>query len=498
MNNSILSSVDELGRHYIEDLIDGVTTSADNNTNVSVFLFENESSSTIQYMYSAHLIEGTNFILFTRASLADFTDISLNNYIDYVTQYYANKERHAFIIATDGTMLYHKDTDKIGINVSEMEDEVWKKTGTEVLEFMETNTEGFFNVTFYANTIDGDVSERVLYLKYNPEWDIIVGYGENTNLYDSLVDDFQNDSIKQVFVLLVPIYVIIAGLVFFITRLIIKNNNLSMMLFNEEEELYRIFSDISEDLIVITDKTGDIKFTNKLGRKVIFDTEEDKLVNLDEIMIDEEGFKVLLGVKENYYIKYTVSQIQFNGQEADLYVVTDVTEKVRTERKLEALTLADDLTGLGNRRLLVKDYANRILPQIKDGNKAFLAMLDLDNFKPANDVYGHSYGDEVLKQISEIFKKESNENIKIYRVGGDEFAILASEITQNDFLALLRKLKNKVVNFKYEKEVNISFSAGVIEINIDDKKRRLSDYYEKADELMYKAKEQGKSTIITK
>ncbi len=83
----------------------------------------------------------------------------------------------------------------------------------------------------------------------------------------------------------------------------------------------------------------------------------------------------------------------------------------------------------------------------------------------------------------------------MYRVGGDEFAMLATSLSQNECLKLLRKIKNKVSTFNYGKKVNIGFSAGLTEINVTDDKRRLSDYYEKADELLYVAKEEGKDRI---
>ena len=165
------------------------------------------------------------------------------------------------------------------------------------------------------------------------------------------------------------------------------------------------------------------------------------------------------------------------------------------ERKLEAMTLSDELTGLGNRRLLLRDYKDYILPHIKEGNLAYLAMLDLDNFKEANDKYGHTFGDDVLINISEIFKSFTNQDIRIYRVGGDEFAMMAMNISKNDCLKLLRKIKNKVSTFNYGKKLRIGFSAGLTEINIADSRRRLSDYYERADELLLVAKDEGKDRI---
>ena len=160
---------------------------------------------------------------------------------------------------------------------------------------------------------------------------------------------------------------------------------------------------------------------------------------------------------------------------------------------MKALTLEDVLTKLGNRRLLVNDFQDKVIPFVKEGNVSHLVMIDLDNFKEANDKYGHQFGDQVLLSISEIFKKELGESSNIYRVGGDEFCILTKGRSTEDLVLDLKQINQIIIDFDYGKVVNISFSAGVSEIRVTDIKRRLSDYYEQADEKLYEAKEKGKT-----
>ena len=283
----------------------------------------------------------------------------------------------------------------------------------------------------------------------------------------------------------------------------ITNLNKTENLKNFYKNLYELeihdmrFADYSLETIVITTKIGDILFVNKLGRDIFFrDVDESLTINLNEVLVEESGYYTIYSTHETYHIKYNVESISYDGEEADLYIMQDVTDEILSERKLQALTLADDLTKLGNRRLLVQDFNTDISAHIKSGNTAYLVMLDLDNFKEANDKYGHQFGDQVLLSISEIFKKELGESSNIYRVGGDEFCILTKGRSTEDLVLVLKQINQIIIDFDYGKVVNISFSAGVSEIRVTDIKRRLSDYYEQADEKLYEAKEKGKSIIV--
>lgn len=489
-NVNIIDNADDFNRLYIEELLSKAHT--EEYGEVTAY-FGGEDSQNMGYVGVE--LENEEYVIYTIGDINRYLNISLENYYDELSYYYGSKEKSIFIMSTEGVIYFQRNEEFEGKLYSEIDDVALVETAIIVLDKSRNDHYGFVTSEFYKNQVGGEISERIIFIKTIDEMELIVGYSSDTLQNDQIIDQFVTSSIIKNVRFLVPIYLVMVVITIIVVKLIVSNNKTSAELFKEEEELYHIFSDISEDIILITNKKGYIIFANKLGNEIIFENELNHNVNLDDIMVDEEGYKVLLGLKENYYIKYSVSHVKYDGEQCDLYIVNDVTEKVKTERKLEAMTLSDDLTGLGNRRLLVRDYNDFILPHIKDGNKAFLAMIDLDNFKQANDIYGHSYGDDVLIMISDIFKSHENENIKIYRVGGDEFSMLVINHTNNEVLSLLRKMKNKVSTHKYGKKVNLGFSAGVSEINIKDDKRRLSDYYEKADELLYGAKSEGKDRI---
>ena len=120
----------------------------------------------------------------------------------------------------------------------------------------------------------------------------------------------------------------------------------------------------------------------------------------------------------------------------------------------------DELTKLGNRRMMVHEYNEIIVPVIKNGDSAFLVMIDLDDFKPVNDTYGHSYGDQVLRNISEIFLQNRTKEMMVYRMGGDEFAFMFIHSAKDDVINKIKDIQHLVANYEYEKPVSISFSAG--------------------------------------
>jgi diguanylate cyclase (GGDEF)-like protein len=95
------------------------------------------------------------------------------------------------------------------------------------------------------------------------------------------------------------------------------------------------------------------------------------------------------------------------------------------QRQLERLGLTDPLTGLGNRRQLVGDVERLI----QDGRPAALAIFDLDGFKEYNDRFGHPAGDALLVRLTATLAAAADANATAYRLGGDEFCVLAEEVS---------------------------------------------------------------------
>ncbi len=166
--------------------------------------------------------------------------------------------------------------------------------------------------------------------------------------------------------------------------------------------------------------------------------------------------------------------------------------------RLEELSKRDPLTGLYNRRELM-DRLN-LLFKIFSRNRSDLSivMIDLDNFKSANDNYGHSFGDKILKEISEEWKKLLREGDIIGRWGGDEFLVILPHADARGAMSVAERLKNKVkeISQKYSADLNLSLSAGVVQIDFLADSGKLEYLLEKADEALYKGKRLGGDRIV--
>ncbi|UDL90140.1 GGDEF domain-containing protein [Mesorhizobium sp. PAMC28654] len=98
---------------------------------------------------------------------------------------------------------------------------------------------------------------------------------------------------------------------------------------------------------------------------------------------------------------------------------------LQAQIELKAETMTDPLTGLMNRRALTSLYGERAF-----GPFMSVAMFDLDHFKRTNDVFGHPVGDQVLRRFAAVIKKYPRTGVDAFRLGGEEFAVVMSRMTQ--------------------------------------------------------------------
>jgi len=180
--------------------------------------------------------------------------------------------------------------------------------------------------------------------------------------------------------------------------------------------------------------------------------------------------------------------------------VQDITERKQIEEKLRELTYVDELTGIANRRSYEKGLANEWNRARRMKSPLSVIMLDIDYFKPYNDTYGHSAGDECLHKIAQALKPMvARVGELLARYGGEEFiAILpGSDINAAGTLAeMLRKkvesLRIKGHDSKVSKYVSVSLGVASVVPGEDGSKE---DLVSAADKALYRAKAAGRNRV---
>lgn len=165
---------------------------------------------------------------------------------------------------------------------------------------------------------------------------------------------------------------------------------------------------------------------------------------------------------------------------------------------LHKLSITDGLTGLYNQRyfhLILKDYFEKAK---QDSSSLGLVMMDIDDFKMINDIYGHDFGDAVLKNTGIILNALAEDGQSIFRCGGDEFAVIIPNATINAIEKTAEHFKKGFSElgsnyFPTELRGKISLSMGISEYpNLSS---NIEELFSQADTALYHAKNLGKDKI---
>lgn len=175
-------------------------------------------------------------------------------------------------------------------------------------------------------------------------------------------------------------------------------------------------------------------------------------------------------------------------------IFTDITELKESQQRLEHLAYHDALTGLPNRALLGDRILLAVASARRHNGLVAICFLDLDDFKPINDTYGHQCGDRLLIEVAKRLKESVRETDTVARIGGDEFAILLSEL-ENSYEAkeiLNRLLAHVALPYKFDHvRAVVTASIGYTLVPGDDGDP--DSLLRHADQAMYVAKQEGRN-----
>ena len=174
---------------------------------------------------------------------------------------------------------------------------------------------------------------------------------------------------------------------------------------------------------------------------------------------------------------------------------TDITEleakRLRSKHEAEF----DPLTNIYN-RVKVNQVLKDLTYNVKKYNhKLTLILFDIDHFKRINDEYGHNTGDSVLRELSSLVKGLLRKQDTFARWGGEEFVVILKDTEVQKGTLLASRLRSEIEKFHFNIVKSITCSFGVTQFRAGDTEIQ---FFERVDEALYQAKENGRNQVVTK
>ncbi len=307
----------------------------------------------------------------------------------------------------------------------------------------------------------------------------------------------------------------------------------------QSEERFRLISTTANDAIVIVNSHSLVNYWNPAAEKIFgFDGIEVMGVNLHQIITPErfreqaeKGFNRFRthGVGPNigstlevpaldksgreFPIELSVSAFKYQNEWHALGIMRDISERKKMEQQIREMAFYDPLTQLPNRRLLIDRLTQALKNSQRNKHYIALMMLDLDNFKPLNDSYGHLAGDLLLHEVGKRLQRCMRATDTVARFGGDEFVILlealssTNETAQQQALHIAEKVKMAILEpFKLNIQEHVTnetqfiehFCSASIGLAINNQvytPDTLDTLLNQADKAMYQAKQKGRNLI---
>lgn len=258
-------------------------------------------------------------------------------------------------------------------------------------------------------------------------------------------------------------------------------------------------SDISKFVILMEEYLNDAISSSGNGSKNVLNIKE----KIQAINLSNNGLKELTSLQNELVTAASSIEKEMNTVNKKLVSgktkVQELEEKVtlleEELNKSKAESMKDHLTGLLTRRAYEADM-KRIESSYQRNNTQYaIVFFDLDHFKKINDTYGHDGGDVILSTFAKVLDKNTRDYDIVGRYGGEEFVAIVHFNLNRELLQYLKRIKTIVTenSFVYKnRKIRITFSAGVA---IRSNYSSYENTIQKADMLLYEAKENGRNQI---
>jgi diguanylate cyclase (GGDEF)-like protein len=299
------------------------------------------------------------------------------------------------------------------------------------------------------------------------------------------------------------------------------------------DEFFRLIVDSIPHHIVVIDESGIIRYVNQSW--TAFARENscsavnnckglNYLAECDKAGAAGDAFganagkgirSVIYGEKEKFYLEYPchspkekrwfmmdVTPFIVKGYRYFIISHQDITQRKLAEEQVENAAKRDGLTGIFNRRSFDEFLNSEWRRCLRLKKPISVAMVDIDHFKALNDTYGHPKGDECLVKVAGILDTYAKRPGDLCaRYGGEEFIMIWGDTPLEKAKNLVEKIRQSVADLNIPNknapgEKTLTISIGLTTVT-PAKKSAEKDILEKADKLLYKAKENGRNRIET-
>ncbi|MGZ8547046.1 MAG: diguanylate cyclase [Sulfuricurvum sp.] len=283
------------------------------------------------------------------------------------------------------------------------------------------------------------------------------------------------------------------------------------------EEIDKLSKAISQidDTVAITDKSGIITYINQafsrhtgylkndaLGKtfRILKSGMHDQAFyrELWKTILSGEIFRgTIINRKKNgdlYYEDRTITPLKDDKGTVIGFVATgkDVTHETLLNQEIQRIATIDSLTGIYNRHKFEELFTLEAERFRRFSSPLSMIMIDIDHFKSVNDTYGHNAGDAVLKYLAEVVQKNIRKIDIFARWGGEEFLVLSPGTNMEEMQLLAEKLRLAVDNAVFPEIHHITVSIGVSGFK---KEETFSEFFKRADQGLYFAKERGRNQV---
>ncbi len=290
-------------------------------------------------------------------------------------------------------------------------------------------------------------------------------------------------------------------------------------LYHEKEQAQVTLSSIA-DGVITTDIIGQINYINPAALKLTGYAEEELLGQRIDRVITIESNRAELPVFECIETGHQVDSLEGDilidkkGKRRVIHqvatprhntigdtigavlILRDVSKSHRLANRLSWQATHDELTSLVNRREFERRLEKAIQSAREKETEHCLCFMDLDKFKVVNDTCGHAAGDELLRQLADIFRARIRGADTLGRLGGDEFAIILNECELGPAVNVAENIRAAVEDFRFgwqgqSFQIGVSIGLVVVDRNSPD----LDEVFKAADSACYAAKNAGRNRV---